>query len=236
LEILLRDHPKSVDGRIQVSRVLMDLKREEEALKTLEAVRTLAPKDPRAPFMLGLFKARRKKFRPAIPHYRRAIALAPKNERYLFNLGVAHYELKEYREVARVMQAVLKINPRNSNANNLLGYMWSEQGIRLDEAVAAVEKALALEPNNGAFMDSLGWVYYKKGWLKKALKKLELATSLLPDDPVILDHLGDVYFALKRWKAARRAWRRSLKIDSKNKKVRAKFERVQKELQRAERR
>ena len=85
-------------------------------------------------------------------------------------------------------------------------------------------------------MDSLGWVYYKKGWLKKALKKLELATSLLPDDPVILDHLGDVYFDLKRWKAARRAWRRSLKIDSKNKKVRAKFERVQKELQRAERR
>ncbi len=92
-----------------------------------------------------------------------------------------------------------------------------------------------MEPNNGAYVDSLAWAYYKKGWLKKALVKLELATSLLPDDPVILDHLGDVYLDLKRPDDAVRAWNRSLKVDPKNEKVRKKLERARRELRRAER-
>jgi tetratricopeptide (TPR) repeat protein len=92
-----------------------------------------------------------------------------------------------------------------------------------------------IEPNNGAYVDSLGWAYYKKGWLTKALQQLELATSLLPKDPIVLDHLGDIYFDLKRLDDAARAWEKSLKIDPKNESVRKKLAQVRKETRGAKR-
>jgi tetratricopeptide (TPR) repeat protein len=184
---------------------------------------------------MGLYLGRRKKFNDAIPHYKQAVELAPNNGRYQFNLGVAHYELKQYGEVARLMKSVIKLNPRDANAHNLLGYMWAEQGINLDEAIVEVKKAMDIEPNNGAYVDSLGWAYYKKGWLNKALQQLELATSLLPKDPIILDHLGDIYFDLKRLDEAAQAWEKSLMIDPKNESVRKKLAQVRKETRGAKR-
>ncbi len=71
--------------------------------------------------------------------------------------------------------------------------MLAERGIRLDEAYEAIQKALELDPENGAYIDSLGWVYFQKGMIDEAIRELERSAQLLDNDPIIHEHLGDAY-------------------------------------------
>jgi Flp pilus assembly protein TadD len=83
-----------------------------------------------------------------------------------------------------------------------------------------------LEPENGYFLDSLGWAYFKKGWYEKALDELERAITIVPDDPVIQEHLGDVYFRLRRLQEARQAWEKSLTLKPDNTAVKEKLREI----------
>ena len=73
--------------------------------------------------------------------------------------------------------------------------LWAEKGIKLDEAELMIKKALSKKPNDGAIIDSLGWVYYKKGNYQLALAELLKANELVPDDPTIAEHIGDTYIS-----------------------------------------
>ena len=97
--------------------------------------------------------------------------------------------------------------------------MFSEEGVNLDEAVELAKKALEYEPENGAYIDSLGWAYFKKGMLDDALVEIEHAAKAMPDDATIADHLGDIYSAKGLADKARAAWKRSLELDPKQEKV-----------------
>ena len=85
-----------------------------------------------------------------------------------------------------------------------------------------IKQALVFEPENGAYLDSLGWFYYKKVKLKEALSHLERAASLL-SDPVIYDHLGDVFLKLGNADSAKLNWEKSLKLDPRSDKVKTKL-------------
>jgi tetratricopeptide (TPR) repeat protein len=82
-----------------------------------------------------------------------------------------------------------------SNAYNHLGYIMVEQNKNLDMAVTYIEKAIAMEPGNGIFHDSLGWAYFKLGKINEAIVELEKAAELTPDDSDVHEHLGEVYLA-----------------------------------------
>ncbi len=107
----------------------------------------------------------------------------------------------------------LDIHPDSAMLQNHLAYFWSVQNVRLDEAENLVRRALAVEPGNGAFLDTLGWIFYRQGRYADALEQLLLAARTEGGDPTILDHLGDVCLALGRRAEALRFWRRSLRID-----------------------
>jgi len=79
---------------------------------------------------------------------------------------------------------------------NYYGYMLADRGVRLEEATAMIQKAVALDPNNGAYLDSLGWAYYKQNKLAEAEENLRKAADRQSHDPTILGHLGDVYMKL----------------------------------------
>lgn len=112
--------------------------------------------------------------------------------------------------------ASLKANPDYAPANNDLGFEWAEQGRHLTEAEQMVLKAIAAEPENGGFLDSLGWVYYKLGRFQEGLRRLEEArTKPSGDDPVILDHLGDTLWRLKQSDRAAEFWRAATKLAAK---------------------
>jgi tetratricopeptide (TPR) repeat protein len=126
---------------------------------------------------------------------------------------VAHlYERIGRRDATEeILLTVLRIDPRNAPANNDLGYMWADDGRNLDRAESMIRLAVEAEPDNMAYLDSLGWVLYKRGKFEEARRHLDEATKAAIDpDPVVLDHLGDVLYRLHAKDEAAKIWQRSL--------------------------
>ncbi|MEO8657565.1 MAG: tetratricopeptide repeat protein, partial [Bryobacteraceae bacterium] len=96
-------------------------------------------------------------------------------------------------------------------ALNYLGYMLADRNVKVAEAQDMVSKALALEPNNGAYLDSLGWVYYRMGKLPEAEETLRQAVSRTGKDPTVHDHLGDVFAKAGKLKEAIGQWEFAVK-------------------------
>lgn len=133
---------------------------------------------------------------------------------FYFQLGAAYERTRNYEESEKYFRRCLEMQPDFSEAMNYLGYMWAERGVNLTEARQLIEKAVALEPKNAAYLDSLGWVLYKLnrfpdalGWLQKAIEHSQ------EPDATLYDHLGDVYVKMDKVPEAREAWRKSLSLE-----------------------
>ncbi len=117
----------------------------------------------------------------------------------------------------------LALAPRSPEVNNFLGYLLADRGRDLEEAHALIRVALEADPDNGAYLDSLGWVLYRLGRLEEARQLLERALMLTGGDPVIHEHLGDVFAALRQAERAREQYQLSLAGDARNARVRDKL-------------
>ena len=102
--------------------------------------------------------------------------------------------------------------------------MYVEENRELDRAIELIKKALETDPANGAYLDSLGWAYYKKGMLEDALREIRKAAEALPQDPVIREHLGDIYHAMGDLAAAVAEWETAAALDPGNSAVQLKLE------------
>jgi len=162
----------------------------------------------------------------AVEYYRIAAGKAPHKEVYKFYLGVALEKSGRREEAIVLLEKCVGEDETLSEVYNLLGYLYALEGIKLDEAADLVYTAINMDPDNGAFYDSLGWIYYKKGDLEKALKNLERAAGSVSEDPTVWDHLGDVYLSLEKHKQAAEAWLKALDLDPDNMVIRTKLKKV----------
>ncbi len=138
------------------------------------------------------------------------VARHPDNDRYHFTLGALYDENKERERGMEEMRRAIELNPHNAPALNYLGYTYAEQGINLEEAESLIRRALAISPNDGFYIDSLGWVFYQRGDYEAAVQYLERATALAGDDATIAEHLGDAYQKAGRVQDALRTYRDAL--------------------------
>ncbi len=125
---------------------------------------------------------------------------------------------KQYDKAAEEFRRALALSPDSAMTSNYLGYMYAEQGIHLDEAVRMIQRALEDDPHSGAYLDSLGWAYFKQNRLDLAEQHLRKAAARLPNDPTIRGHLGDVFYqtgqiseAQTEWETALQEWKRLAK-------------------------
>lgn len=125
----------------------------------------------------------------------------------LSNLCVVQNDLPQAEEW---LEQVLDEYPEDIGAQNDLGYLWAEQGKKLERALAMIQNAIAAEPDNAAYLDSLGWVFYRLGRYAEAVPPLEKAVATGEPEGVILDHLGDVYLALNQMDEALAVWRQAV--------------------------
>lgn len=148
------------------------------------------------------------------------------NEMVWFLLGAIYERQKLFDRAEVEFKKTLEVNPKNAPVLNYYGYMLGDLGLRLDEAEALVQRALKEEPNSGAYLDSLGWIYFRENKLAKAEATLLKAVARESHDATIRSHLGDVYaksgrmdLAATEWEKSLTEWRRSLPADMENEKV-----------------
>ncbi|HEX4748423.1 MAG TPA: tetratricopeptide repeat protein [Bryobacteraceae bacterium] len=131
-----------------------------------------------------------------------------------FQRGALYERQKKYEPAEKAFRQVLDTanqkDPIYASTLNYLGYMFADQNTRLQEAQDLIKKALDLEPNNYAFLDSMGWVYYRQNKLDDAERALAHSVQLESKDPTIHDHLGDVYFKEGKLKEAIEQWQSSV--------------------------
>jgi len=171
---------------------------------------------------LGVIYLQQKKLKQAEGIFKLIVNMAPADALAHFYLSSIYYDLKDYSSVEKELKSAVKLKPDYHEALNFLGYFYLEQDKNIDPAGSLIRQALVFEPENGAYLDSLGWFYYKKGKFKEALSHLEKAASLL-SDPVIYDHLGDVFLKLGNADNAKLNWEKSLKLDAQADQVKAKL-------------
>lgn len=147
---------------------------------------------------------------------KKGLKIEPKNTELCFELGVLYDKKGRTDAAIEQMKRVIELDPDHADALNYLGYTYADQGIHLEKAEELVRKALKHKPENGYIIDSLGWVYYKKGVFEKAAEYIEKAARLIPDDPVVLEHLGDVYDKLGKPQKALDTYQRALEKKAEN--------------------
>jgi Flp pilus assembly protein TadD len=113
-----------------------------------------------------------------------------------FMLGAIYERQKLYDQAEDEFRKALELDPDNAAVLNYYGYMLADRGLRLPEAVTMIQHAISQEPANGAYLDSLGWAFYKQNKLSEAEDYLRKAVAREGNDPTILGHLGDVYLKL----------------------------------------
>jgi tetratricopeptide (TPR) repeat protein len=130
-----------------------------------------------------------------------------------FELGAILEKQKRYADAEAAFRQVLTHDPDNAPTLNYLGYMLADRGERLDESVGYLKKALQIDPENGSYLDSLGWAYFKSNKFDLAADNLQRAAGQLKTNSVIQDHYGEVLFKLGRYDEAIDAWTRALAGD-----------------------
>lgn len=142
----------------------------------------------------------------------RARALGPISWTLYFERGVSREQAGDWPGAQADLEQALQLAPEQPVVLNFLAYSWAERNQHLARARQMLERAVAISPNDGSIVDSLGWAMLRQGDVKDALAQLERAVELEPEDPVINAHLGDAYLAAGRRREAEYQWRRALTL------------------------
>lgn len=217
LEVLSRIEPGTSaqrQGWARQAEILLELGRDREAEELLSRLAGGGTLEDLT-LLAEVYQAR-ERYEEAVPVLERALELEPDSTSLLFWLAAANERSGEKQEAEKLFEQLLAIDPNFAPALNYLGYMWADAGENLERALLLVQQAVELEPDNGAFMDSLGWTHFQLGQFEEAQGFLERAASLVGDDAVVYEHLGDLYVALGRVEQAREAYERAVDLEPDN--------------------
>ena len=215
--------PTFFDSTLHLGFLSYRLKRYEEAVSYLKQATNLNPKRSEPYLLLGLTYMQTEQYHLAVKQFQAGVQQDPTNADLHFNLGTAYDKLNEFEEFVGEMEEALRLQPKHADALNYLGYSYADRGVRIDQALDLTQRAVQLKPENGYYMDSLGWALFKMGRLEDALQTIQRALTLVSDDPVIFEHLGEIYLKLEEREKAKDAWSRSIKLDSSNERLIKRF-------------
>jgi tetratricopeptide (TPR) repeat protein len=223
LDEIKPDSPLWPNAQIQKAFALNSMERVDDAKALLEDLTAKDPKDVRPLDALGNILRSHERYGEAREFYTRALKLIPKptkdNWTLFYSRGVCNERLKDWPAAEADFKAALTLAPEESLVLNYLGYSWVDQGQNLKQAMDYIRKAVKLKPDDGYYVDSLGWAYYRLGNLPAAVENLERAVELKPDDPIINDHLGDAYWKVGRTLEAKYQWQQALTLKPEDEQV-----------------
>ncbi|MGH9617641.1 MAG: tetratricopeptide repeat protein [Acidobacteriaceae bacterium] len=205
--------PKNADLKLTLASQLVDTGKQKEGIALAKAQLNGSKQDRVVWLTLAQIYTRLHKWKDASSSIDQAQKLsASKQEMSLiyFLRGALQERQKHIESAEQQFRQSLASDPNNALALNYLGYMLADHDQKLNEALQLIEHAVKLDPENGAYLDSLGWVHYKLGQYELAEEALEKAVTLIPKDPTVHDHLGEVYASTGHLQQAVAQWESSL--------------------------
>src|SRR5205085_5686097 len=207
--------------------LLGPLKESERAVKVLSEARARFPQTPEIVYYLATAQREAKHAQQAVATFEEALREAETggveivNARFYFDYGAAAEQAGLYDKAADLFRRSIALDSANAgDAYNYLAYMWAEPDMHLEEAEQMAKLALQANPDNGAYIDTLGWLEFREGKFDQALSDLLRAEQKLTrDDPVVLEHIGDTCAKLNKSSQALDAWQKALNLDPQNKKL-----------------
>jgi tetratricopeptide (TPR) repeat protein len=210
LEEALKFSPENRDVQMAYADLLAFRGREEEGIQILQKL--AEGKEPDLEILsaiTGIYE-RAERFAEAQKVLDTAKQRFPDDLQVYFLQGAVFERQEMYPEAEASFRRALEIDSDNPSVLNYLGYMLADRGLKLDEALAMVQKAVNTDPINGAFLDSLGWVYYKMDRMELAEQYLKRAVVFAATNATMHDHLGDLYYKTARYKEAEASWTKGL--------------------------
>ena len=223
LRAFAQKHPGSARAQQIAASLALRRGRWDEALAEADRARALAPDSARVHYLRGQILAGAGRRPEAETALLEATRLDSTFEAAYFALGVIREKDGHLDSSEQAFRAVLRLNPKNASALNYVGYMYADRGLRLEQSLDEIGQALAIEPDNPAFLDSKGWTLFRLGRMEEARDALKSAVAKGGQDAVIHEHLGDVLCSLRRYDEAREAYLAALEKDHANRSVRAKL-------------
>jgi tetratricopeptide (TPR) repeat protein len=215
-----------VNARIHMAYILEKQEKTGEAIELLrETIAQTSEHPPQLFLVLASLYEIREEHESAIGALREGLQYNNENTDLFYRLGIILGKLKRMDESIKQMETVIEIDPRHADALNYIGYTYADENIHLDRALEFIEKAIKYKPNSGYIIDSLGWVYFRKGLYDKALTELKKAVELAPHDPAIAEHLGDVYYKKQEYGSALEAYEKAISLEN------AETERLQEKIE-----
>lgn len=216
-----RDSLKRLEAAIYV-----DMDRYDDAIAIYEWLLGSAPEDIGIHMMLADTYRAAGRYEDAEKTLLKVPEIKPDNTDYLVQLSLVYDLSGQFNKAVSALETVLKRNPQSSLAMNNLAYMYIEKGVKIGRAIELVKHALEIEPENGAYHDTLGWGYFKQGKVEEARTHIETALKWEQNDEaaVIYDHYGDILTALGEPKLATDAYRRALDLGGENPDIQRKLD------------
>ena len=220
----LRLEPNDLEAMVQLALVLSQFGKVDESVALLREAVKKDPKNPALSSILGGVLSQAGRNEDALALYKDLLDKFPNDGEVVrtarSNLSVIYVNMGDYAKGEAELELLFVRNPDDAGVNNDLGYLYADQGKNLEKAEAMIRKAVQEEPENSAYLDSLGWVLFKRGKAKDAVEPLEKAVQRLSDtassDATIQEHLGDVYLQLQELGKAKDAWKAAEKVANKS--------------------
>jgi len=205
--------PNSRDLKMVLAAEEADMGSPDPALKEVRSLLKGTPDDRSVYITLAQMNTRLKRYPDAEQALDKAEQLSTKDDdkEYIWFLRGSTFERqKRYADAEQEFKKVIASDPQHAMALNYLGYMLADQNMKLDEALEYIKRAVEIDPTNGAYLDSLGWAYFRLGKYELAEENLTKAAQKINTDPTVHDHLGDLYQKLGHLKQAATHWERAL--------------------------
>jgi tetratricopeptide (TPR) repeat protein len=197
----------------------------EESKPYLKKAVKLRPADLNAISAYAFTLSQLKENTEAEEYLKKALLLNPDDVNLLGTLGLIYDSEERWAECDSVYERALEIDSTNALINNNYAYSLSERDLQLERALEMAKIAIAAEPENSSYLDTMGWIYFKLGDYDEAQKYIEKAIEIGGEKSVMLEHLGDIVFKAGQKAYAMELWEKAFKLDESNSKLKEKLDR-----------
>lgn len=214
------------DGWINLAFIDEQQKKPDSSIAILErALHSVAVDRDNVQFYMAQLLSGRRMSDSVIALLKQVIVEGGDTVRALFQIGAEYEKMGNFDKSVETFELLLATDSANAQALNYLGYLLADKGVRLDESLRMIEKAIAADSTNGAYIDSYAWVLFRLKRYDEALTQIKRVLAIVKNDATVIDHMGDIQAAMGYLEEAHQAWQQASALDPKNEKLKEKLKR-----------